>query len=153
MDAFFSWRRTSQSDICECLKLHPSKSGAENIGVLAATGAWRQLLGLTDTSRSAVVELHSERTVEIVGFGFAVFVKKSFADAEVLNPKPGLNSRIIESVASGRSVIATYEEVRDANTRGELQQVILDTSWKDNRLSATQRDEVRVLLGRAYQEL
>jgi hypothetical protein len=34
-----------------------------------------------------------------------------------------------------------------------LQQVILDTSWKNNCLSPAQRDEVRFLLGRAYQEL
>lgn len=50
-------------------------------------------------------------------------------------------------------MIATYEEVRDANTRGSLQQVILDTSWKNGPLNATEVDEVRVLLGRAYQEL
>jgi hypothetical protein len=100
-----------------------------------------------------VIEMHCDGHVEIVGFGFASFVKKDFADAEVLNSKLGLNCRIIESVACGRSVIATYDEVRNANTRGELQQVILDTSWKNNRLNPAQRDEVRVLLGRAYQEL
>jgi hypothetical protein len=97
--------------------------------------------------------LHSKGKTEIVGFGFASFVKKSFAEAEVQNPKPGLNSRIIESLVRGNSVIATYEEVRDANTRGDLQQVILDTSWKNGPLNADQVDEVRVLLGRAYQDL
>jgi hypothetical protein len=58
-----------------------------------------------------------------------------------------------ESIVKGNSVIATYAEVRDANTRGDLQQVILDTNWKNGPLTAAEVDEVRVLLGRAYQEL
>jgi hypothetical protein len=78
--------------------------------------------------------------VEIVGFGLASFVKKSFAEDEVRNPRLGLNSRIISSIAEDSSVIATEEEVRDANTRGELQQVILDNSWKNGGLTAAQVD-------------
>jgi hypothetical protein len=153
MEAFFSWRKTRASDLAECLKLHPAKNGAETVGHSRAIKAWQQLFEMTHASRSALVELNWKGKVEIVGFGFAAFVKKSFAEAEVLNPKPGLNSRIIESLVSGNCVIATYEEVRDANTHGDLEQVILDTSWKNGRLTVTQRDEVRVMLGRAYQEL
>jgi hypothetical protein len=80
-------------------------------------------------------------------------LSRDFAESEIRNPQPGLNSRIIESVASNLSVIATLGEVRDANTRGTLQQVILDTSWKNDSLTCSQVDEVRVLLGTAYQEL
>ncbi|MGC1130194.1 MAG: hypothetical protein WA875_11590, partial [Candidatus Acidiferrales bacterium] len=36
---------------------------------------------------------------------------------------------------------------------GDLQQVILDTSWNSGMLDAAQVDEVRILLGQAYQEL
>lgn len=94
------------------------------------------------------------RPVEIIGFGFGSFVKKSFVEAELRHPSPGLNARIIESVVAGTPVIATYPEVRDANTGGDLHQVILDTSWKnDGSLSLAKVDEVRVVLGRAYQEL
>ena len=56
--------------------------------------------------------MHRDGRVEIVGFGFASFVKEDFADAEVLAPRPGLNCRIIESIAHERSVIATCDEVR-----------------------------------------
>jgi hypothetical protein len=115
--------------------------------------AWQQLFEMNHASRSVVVELNWKGNVELVGFGFATFVKKSFAEAEVLHPRPGLNSRILESLVCGNSVVATYEEVRDANTHGSLEQVILDTSWKNDRLTATQRDEVRVMLGRSYQDL
>ena len=153
MDAVFSWRKTRASDLPECLRLHPGKNGAEGVGAGRALEAWQRIFEMRHAMRSAVVEMHSKGGVAIVGFGLAAFVKKSFADAEVENPRPGLNSRIIESVAAGDPVIATYEEVREANTRGDLQQVILDTSWNDTVLNAEQRDEVRVLLGRAFQEV
>jgi len=153
MDAFFTWRKTDPSDLPQCLKLHPAKNGSEAVGHCRALQAWQCLFEMKHASRSALVELHAEDAVEIVGFGFGAFVKKSFAEREILNPTPGLNSRIIESIVSGNSVIATEEEVRDANTLGDLQQVILDTSWKNGCLTAVQVDEVRVLLGRAYHEL
>lgn len=153
MDAFLSWRKTAASDLAECLTLHPAKNGTEIVGDCRAMRAWRTLFEMKHASRSALVELHEKAKVEIIGFGFASFVKKSFAEHEVFNPTPGLNARIIESVDSGNSVIATYEEVRDANTNGDLQQVVLDTSWKNGRLSPVQVDEVRVLLGRAYHDL
>jgi hypothetical protein len=153
VEPFFSWRKISARDLPVCLKLHPAKNGAEDVGLPIATVAWLELLNMTHASRGAVVELNSYENVEIVGFGFAAFVRKSFIDAELLAPKPGLNCRVINSIALGHSVIATYDEVRAANTLGELQQVILDTSWKSDGLTAAQRDEVRVLLGMAYQEL
>jgi hypothetical protein len=153
MDALFSWRKTQAGDLAQCLQLHPAKNGAEIVGHARAVMAWRQLLEMSHATRSAVVEMHYKNRVEIVGFGFGSFVKKSFAEAEVRNPRPGLNSRIIQSIVDGNSVIATYAEVRDANTRGDLQQAVLENSWKNGPLTAAQVDEVRVLLGRAYQEL
>lgn len=153
MDASFSWRKTTAKDLKECLQLRPAKRGAENIGDERAIKAWCKLFQLTHASRSALVEMHCHGKTEIVGFGFSAFVKESFAEAELRDPSPGLNARIIESIDSGRPVVANYREIRDANTRGTLQQVILDTSWKDGRLTAAQVDEVRIVLGRTYQEV
>jgi hypothetical protein len=153
MDAVFSWRKTQASDLAECLQLHPAKNGVEIVGHTRAVKAWQQLFKMSHATRSAVVEMHWKDRVEIVGFGFGSFVKKSFAEREVRNPRPGLNSRIVESIVNGNSVIATYTEVRDANTRSDLQQVILDTSWKNGPLATAQVNEVRILLGQAYQEL
>ncbi|HWB85940.1 MAG TPA: hypothetical protein VG675_17490 [Bryobacteraceae bacterium] len=153
MSASFSWRKTTAKDLAECLQLRPEKRGAENIDNQRATEAWFQLFELTYASKSALVEMHRQGNVEIVGFGFSAFVKESFAESEVSGPRPGLNGRIIESIDRGRPVIASYREVRDANTRGTLQQVILETCWKDGCLDAAQVDEVRILLGRAYQEI
>jgi len=153
MDAFFSWRKTQASDLAKCLQLHPAKNGAEIVGHARAIKAWKQLLEMSHATRSAVVEMRDKDRVEVVGFGFGSFVKKSFAEDEIRNPRPGLNSRIIESVVRGKSVIATFAEVRDANTRGDLQQAVLENSWKNDSLTASQVEEVRVLLGLAYGEL
>ncbi len=154
MDPFLSWRKTRKADLVQCLALHPGKNGAEIVGPGRALKAWRQLLEMPHATRSAVIERHAKGRVEIVGFGLASFVKRSFVEDEARNPRPGLNARIIESLVNGNPAVATYAEVRDANTRGDLHQVILDTSWKhDGSLTPTQVDEVRVVLGRAYQEL
>jgi DNA-binding CsgD family transcriptional regulator len=153
MDAFFSWRKTQASDLGKCLRLHPAKNGSEIVGHSRALRAWQQLFETSHATRSGLVEMNDKGRVEIVGFGLASFVKKNFAEDEVRNPRPGLNSRIIESIVNGNSVIATLAEIRHANTHGDLQQVILETSWKNGSLTAVQVDEVRVLLGRAYQEL
>jgi hypothetical protein len=153
MDASFSWRKTRPSDLPQCLELHRAKNGAEIVGRARAFKGWRQLLEMAHATRSAVVEMQAKGRAEIVGFGLASFVKKDFLENEVRDPKPGLNARIIESVVSGSPVVAAHAEVRDANTRGDLHQVILDTSWKNGCLNVAQVDEVRVVLGRAYQEL
>ena len=154
MDASLSWRRTQAGDLAECLRLHPAKNGAEIVGHARALGAWKQLLEMPHATRSAVIEMHGANgRVQIVGFGLSSFVRKSFVEDEMRIPRPGLNARIIESVVNGSPVIATYAEVRDANTRGDLQQVNLDTSWKNGPLTPAQVDEVRVLLGHAYHEL
>lgn len=153
MPDIFSWRKTRASDLPDCLKLHPAKNGAEIVGTTRALEAWKILLGMTHATRSAVIELQRKGTNEIVGFGLGVFAKKNFIDAEFANPAPGLNCRIIESVLNGDSAVATYEEVRDANTRGNLQQVVLETSWKHGPLDPAQINEVRVMLAKSYQEL
>lgn len=154
MDSYFSWRKTRADDLPACLALHPAKNGSEVVGSRKALRAWQRILEMWYATRSAVVELHSNGGSQIVGFGFSTFVTKSFAEAELRNPRPGLNSRIIQSVVDGNSVIARLKEVREANTRGELQQVNLDTSWKSGpQLSGSQINELRVLLGQAYPEL
>jgi hypothetical protein len=103
-------------------------------------------------ARGAVIERHTDRATQVVGFGFAVFARKEFVAAELRHPKPGLNARIIEDVLDGPDPLASFEEIRDANTRGDLQQIILDSSWDNEILTSVQRDEVRALLGVSYGE-
>ena len=153
MTALFDWRKTQNKDLAACLQLHPGKLGSELVGHSRAMKAWQQLLEMSHATRSAVVEMHDAGRVEIVGFGLATFVKKEFAESMARNPQPGLNARLIETIAEGKSAVATYQEIRDANTRADLEQVILDTSWKEGSLTPPQVDQVRVLLGQAYLQM
>ena len=152
MQATFSWRKPTVQDLPACLALHPAKNGAEHIGSRECLRAWEQMLARKHAARGAVIEQQAGNVTRVVGFGFAVFVRKQFADAEILNPRPGLNSRIVDGVLAGPDPIASLEEVRAANTRGDLQQVVLDSSW-DNTLAPPQRDHVRMMLGASYGEL
>jgi len=98
MDPLFSWRKTRASDLAACLQLHPAKNGAEIVGKARAAKAWKEILQASHATRSAVVEMHDKNRAEIVGFGLGSFVKKRFAEEEVQKPRPGLNSRIIQSI-------------------------------------------------------
>jgi DNA-binding NarL/FixJ family response regulator len=103
--------------------------------------------------RAAVVEKHANQITQIVGFGFAAFVRKEFVEAELGNPRPGLTSRLIEAIITRRDPLASLNEIRAANTRGDLQQIVLDVSWNDDMLTPLERDDVRTMLGMAYAEL
>jgi hypothetical protein len=153
MEPYFSWRKTRASDVPACLALRPAKNGAETVGAQEAAKAWQQIFSMTHAARGAVAELHAKGKTEIVGWGLSAFVTKSFAEAELATPMPGVNCRIVESVLDGNCAIASYDEVRDANTRGDLQQVNLNLCWDGGRLEPTQVHEVLVILGRAYQEI
>src|SRR5579872_3198877 len=98
MDTSFSWRKTRLGDLPECLRLHPARNGAEIVGQTRVPKAWLELLEMGHATRSAVVEMCANGRTEIVGFGLGSFVKKSFAEAEINQPRPGLNARVIESV-------------------------------------------------------
>jgi len=102
MERVFAWRKTSATDLPDCLKLHPAKNGSEIVGSARTASAWHQLFQMNHATRSTVVEMRTGNKVEIVGFGLASFVKKNFAEAELKNPRPGLNARIIESIAAGK---------------------------------------------------
>jgi hypothetical protein len=78
----------------------------------------------------------------ILGFGAAVFVSRAFAEAEISDPHSGLNSRIIASIDSGRSVVLSEAELRSGNTRGGLEMVILYGSWRRDLLIQGEVSEV-----------
>ena len=48
----------------------------------------------------------------IVGFGASTFVQAAFAEQELTDPRPGLNTRIIASIASGHPVILSEAELK-----------------------------------------
>jgi len=89
----------------------------------------------------------------IIGFGASAFVSAAFMDAELADPHPDINSRIIASVHSGQSVLLTRDEIARANAGDGVDSVILYGSWREEILSASESAKVQMLLPSSYTKL
>src|SRR5262247_3420430 len=95
------WRPISEADLSECLAIQPACLGDQIVGRSTALRVWR---GLLDHASFLGNVIESEQPIggrRIVGCGMGVFVAGAFADSEIRNPKPGINSRIIAGMAAG----------------------------------------------------
>jgi len=86
----------------------------------------------------------------IVGFGASVFLSPAFASAELADPRPDINSRIIASVHTGRSVVATYDEVARGNAGEGVDLLVLAGTWRDAILSEQENQEARTHLAYGF---
>jgi hypothetical protein len=115
-----------------------------------ALRAWTTILNDGNACIASLVEKITPSSREIVGFGMAVFVTSSFADAILANPQPGLNASIIESIDAGKSVIPSYRYLQTANASATLDHVVMYSSDKPGSLNSIELGLVRNLLARAY---
>lgn len=146
------WRPISEADLPECLDIQPACIGDEIVGRSAALRVWKTLLD--DPSFLANV-IESERPLSghrIVACGMGVFVSAAFADQEIQNPQPGLNSRIIASIASGEPVVLSRSAIAAGNAAEGVDFVNLYGTWRDGILNADQLAEVHSLLGTSFVE-
>lgn len=90
------WRELNVEDLVECLDIEPSMWGDEIVGRKRALEAW-QRMARSLACNSAVVETTGPKK-KTIGFGFSTFVTPEFADDELENPRPGMNSRIVASL-------------------------------------------------------
>src|ERR1700722_8613253 len=146
----FNCRAIGKADLRECLLLQPARLGAERIGMKRALRAWTTILSDGDACIASLVETLTPGSSEIVGFGLAVFVSSQFADAMLANPQPGLNTRIIESIDAGKSVIPTYRYLQTANASATLDHVVMYSTEKLTSLNSNELGQVRNYLARAY---
>jgi hypothetical protein len=148
----FTCRPVGEADLRDCLLLHPARVGAERIGLKRALRAWKVIFNNGDSRVAYLVEKITSEDKEIVGFGMAVFVTSSFADATLANPLPGLNASIVESVDAGKSVIPTYRYLQTANASATLDHVVMYSCEKQSSLNPNELGLVRNYLARAYME-
>lgn len=124
------WRPVRDIDLEACLDLEPRHIGAELVGRQKAIAAWRWMLN-SPSFEGAVFEAETPASGRrIVGFGSSSFVSSSFANDEVENPRPGLNARIVASIVNQHPVLLDYEQLRYANTYGQLQVAVLTSVWE-----------------------
>jgi DNA-binding CsgD family transcriptional regulator len=87
---------------------------------------------------------------KMAGFGFSLFVTREFADEELKNPRPGMNSRIVGSVLSDRPVMRS--EAGLCETDEPLDVVIMGGHVRYEALSAEERIQAEMLMPAAFAE-
>jgi hypothetical protein len=146
------WRPISEADLSKCLEIQPECLGDQTVGRSTALRVWQSLLG-HPAFKANVIE--SERPIaghKIVACGMGVFVTKAFADVEIRNPRPGLNSRIIAGLASGESVVLSRTQIGAGNAGEGVDFVNMYGTWRDGIMNADQLAEAQALLGTSFVE-
>jgi hypothetical protein len=147
------WRDFRSADVITCLEIDPRRLGGELIGKDRAVECWRVLMQ-SCCFQSAVIE--SDPPIgghRIVGFGASVCVLRTFADQELANPQPGLNGRIMANIHSGVRVVPDETAIREANTVGGLDLVVLSPVLRREALSPDQLAEAQMLIAAAFVDL
>jgi hypothetical protein len=146
------WRPFREADLSFCLEMQPACLGDQLVGRDAALRVWKSLV--REPSFLATV-IESPRPIAgntIVGCGMGVFVREAFANSEIEEPRAGLNSRIIASIASGEPVILNRGQIGIGNACNGLDFVNLYGTWRDGVMKPDELADVQVLLGTGFAE-
>jgi hypothetical protein len=120
-----SWRPIRPAELEKCLSINPKGMGHEIVGRARALAAWQGLLKSRSFQSFAIESDEPIQGHRIVGFGASVFVSAAFVERETADPQPGLNARLISSIASGQAVVLTAKQVGYENAQGCLHLVVL----------------------------
>jgi hypothetical protein len=146
------WRPISEADLSKCLEIQLECLGDQIVGRATALRVWK---GLLDDPAFKANVIESERPLaghKIVACGMGVFVTGAFADHEIRNPRPGLNSRIIAGIASGESVVLSRAQIAAGNAGKGIDFVNMYGTWRDGIMNADQLAEAQALLGTSFVE-
>jgi hypothetical protein len=95
-------------------------------GVRAALPAvWCRLLSAGQLNAGVVIDAGASGTQSIVAFGMTAFVSDAFIDQHAACPRPYLTALAYERHLSGDSPILNPQQVRRANSSGDLNLLIL----------------------------
>lgn len=147
-----TWRPATWSDLELGISIQPKLRGNSLVDVQAANKAWEHLFR-SPYFASAILE--SSPPIlghRVVGFGASVFISAPFANDEIANPHPDINSRIIASVHLGRSVLAGKKDVARANAGDGVVAVVLCGVWRDELLGPAEKYEAKTLLVSSFVE-
>jgi hypothetical protein len=129
---------------------YPEIMGHEFVGRERALAAWRKLSRMRSFCGVAVESEEPIAEHRIIGFGASVFVSTAFAERETSRPLPGLIARIISSVDACDPVVLSEAELRQLNTNGGLDLVILMSRWRRGLLGQKQIAEVQMHLAQSF---
>jgi hypothetical protein len=148
-----TWGEVSEGTLTQCLEITPRHLGEELVGRSRALQVWRSLTR-SRMFRSAVLECPTAgAATRICGFGSSVFVRRDFADRELAEPRPFLNSRVIASVAENDSVILSEKSLASCNEGNGLDIVVLCGGWLPEGLDPDQVHQAQMLLPAGFAEV
>ena len=146
------WRPIREADLSQCLETQPACLGDQIVGRRIALRIWK---GFLDNPSFQATVIESEVPIaghKIVACGMGVFVTPAFADYETSDPRPGLNSRIIASVASGEPILLSRTGIGAGNAGDGLDFINMYGTWRDGIMNSDQLAEVHALLGTSFVE-
>ncbi len=144
-----NWREATVADLVEGLNIEPAMWGDEIVGRERAYEAWR-MMARSLACNSVVVETDGPKP-KTIGFAFSAFVTREFADEELANSKPGMNSRMVASVVSGKPVVRAEAGLCDADEPLDL--VVMGGHLKYEMLSPEEATRAEMILPASFGEL
>lgn len=147
-----SWRPAGWSEVEQGLAIQPKLWGDALVSREAAIQGWKYLLQGPFFASAVLENTSSIQGHRMIGLGASVLVSTAFADAELADPRPDINSRVIASIHSGKPVLATQKEVAHANASEGVDVLVLYGTWRDEILSSKERQVVQTLLASSFTE-
>src|SRR5262245_56776500 len=147
--AALSWREIRLADLPAALTIQPASLGHEIVGPVKAWEVWP---GLFQNPSFHGIVIESDPPIaghRIVAAGARVFVSPDLMSSEIADPHPGLNSRVIASLAQGESVLLPYSRIGSANAGAGIDLVSLICSWIEG-LSESEIAEINGLLASSF---
>lgn len=146
------WRRPKTEDLDLFLRVHPETLGPEAVAARQALQIWRSLLKAEGFQGAVVTGSTGLAAEPISGVGASVFVDESFADNELIDPRPGLNGRVVSSQLEENSVAFNRDKIAEANSSGGVNVAILTGRWNPKLVDEEEIKETRIILANAFSE-
>jgi hypothetical protein len=147
-----TWRPATWSDVEQALEIQPKFWGDALVGRNAAIQVWKHLVRDPFFASALLESSPAIQGHRLIGLGASVLVSTAFGDREIASPCPDMNSRIIASIYSGQSVVASRSEVAQANAGDGIDLAVMGGFWRDEILSSNERQEVQTLLAFSFTE-
>jgi hypothetical protein len=123
----------------------PSWAKINAVGREAALRAWL-------FSQRAFRGIALESETEVIGLPASVFVLPEFMSAEVEDPRPCVNSRVIAALAQGRPVLLPDDRVGACNATAGIDVVNILGSWRDRAWTSDEMSQITALLAESFLE-
>ena len=145
------WREALATDLPDCFKVEPRIIGDEIVGHECALRIWRDWTQ-SFSFNSALVEAATAPR-QVIAFGASLFVAPDFATHELERPQPGLNSRILASVASGRSVVLPKTQLSGSDASDGLDLVALTGTCLYEAMNPQQTTQAEMAMAISFAKL